>query len=59
VDGVYTADPKKDPTAMRYDTLSFADALRLRDVSIKVIGDQVLCEGSRTAREEAHVYRDR
>lgn len=27
VDGVYTADPKKDPTAKRYDTISFADAL--------------------------------
>ncbi|MFO0786891.1 MAG: UMP kinase [Phycisphaerales bacterium] len=27
VDGVYTADPKKDPTAKRFDTLSFADAL--------------------------------
>ncbi|UFN45717.1 UMP kinase [Nocardioides okcheonensis] len=28
VDGVYSADPKKDPTATRYDTLSFADALQ-------------------------------
>ncbi|MFO0861847.1 MAG: UMP kinase [Phycisphaerales bacterium] len=27
VDGVYTADPKKDPTAKRFDTISFADAL--------------------------------
>lgn len=27
VDGVYTADPKKDPSAKRYDTISFADAL--------------------------------
>ena len=27
VDGVYTADPKKDPTATKYDTLSFQDAL--------------------------------
>jgi len=27
VDGVYTADPKKDPTAKRFETLSFADAL--------------------------------
>jgi uridylate kinase len=23
VDGVYTADPRKDPTAKRYDTLTF------------------------------------
>ena len=27
VDGVYTADPKKDPTATRYDYISFTDAL--------------------------------
>jgi uridylate kinase len=27
VDGVYTADPKKDPSARRYDTLTFAEAI--------------------------------
>ena len=27
VDGVYTADPKKDATAVRYDTLTFTEAL--------------------------------
>jgi len=27
VDGVYTADPKKDPTATRYEHLTFAEAL--------------------------------
>jgi len=27
VDGVYTADPREDPTATRFDTLSFQDAL--------------------------------
>jgi len=30
VDGIYTADPMKDPAAKRYDTLTYADALRLR-----------------------------
>lgn len=30
VDGVYSADPKKDPTATRYDSLSFAEALGKR-----------------------------
>ena len=30
VDGVYSADPKKDPTATRYDRLSFYDALKNR-----------------------------
>jgi uridylate kinase len=29
VDGVYTADPKQDPSATKYDEVSFADALRL------------------------------
>lgn len=28
VDGVYTADPKTDPTAERYDTLDFMDVLK-------------------------------
>ena len=28
VDGVYTADPRKDPTATKLDTLTFSDALR-------------------------------
>jgi uridylate kinase len=27
VDGVYTADPKKDPAATRYETLSFDEAI--------------------------------
>ena len=27
VDGVYTADPEKDPTATRYDTLTFDEAI--------------------------------
>jgi uridylate kinase len=28
VDGVYTADPRIDPTAIKLDTVTFADALR-------------------------------
>jgi uridylate kinase len=27
VDGVYTADPEKDPKAVKYDTLSFGEAI--------------------------------
>ena len=27
VDGVYTADPKKDPTATRYETISYRDVM--------------------------------
>jgi len=37
VDGVYNADPKKDPTAIRYDTVTFnrvlADDLKVMDAS--------------------------
>ncbi|RXH55087.1 UMP kinase [Granulicella sibirica] len=29
VDGIYTADPKKDPTAKRYETVTYNDILRL------------------------------
>lgn len=27
VDGIYTADPKKDPTATRYERISFDEAI--------------------------------
>jgi uridylate kinase len=27
VDGIYTADPEKDPTATKYDTITFAEAI--------------------------------
>jgi uridylate kinase len=33
VDGVYTADPKKDPTATRYENLSYQDVLA-RDLRV-------------------------
>jgi uridylate kinase len=33
VDGVYSADPKKDPSATRYDTLTHEDAIR-RDLKV-------------------------
>ena len=34
VDGVYTADPEKDPSAVRYDTLTFDEAM---DKKLKVM----------------------
>ncbi|MHC1730723.1 MAG: UMP kinase [Bacteroidales bacterium] len=30
VDGVYTADPEKDPSAVKYDTLTFSEAIEQR-----------------------------
>ena len=35
VDGVYTADPAKDPTAKRYETVSFDEAI---SQNLKVMG---------------------
>jgi len=41
VDGVYSADPKKDPTAERFDTLSYREVLardlRVMDTSAIVL----------------------
>ena len=33
VDGVYSADPKKDPDAVRYDRLTYAEVLA-RDLKV-------------------------
>ena len=33
VDGVYSADPKKDPSAVRYDRLTYAEVLA-RDLKV-------------------------
>ena len=43
VDGVYTADPEKDPTAKKYDTLTFADALG-KKLKIMDLTAFALCE---------------
>ncbi|GAK32794.1 uridylate kinase [Iodidimonas nitroreducens] len=42
VDGVYTADPKKDKTAERYETLSFMDVLR-QDLQVMDASAVSLC----------------
>ena len=59
VDGVYTADPKKDPSATRYDTLSYQDVLAkdlrvmdasaialMRDSGIPIVVFSIREEGS-------------
>jgi uridylate kinase len=43
VDGVYTADPKKDPTATRYETISFAEVIQQR-LNIMDMTAFTLCE---------------
>lgn len=58
VDGVYSSDPKKDPSATRYDKLTFTEALNkqlgvmdatalslCRDNNMPIIVFDVTCEG--------------
>ncbi len=43
VDGVYTADPEKDPKAVKYDTISFEDAYE-KKLSIMDLTAFTLCQ---------------
>ena len=43
VDGVYTADPEKDPTALKYTTLSYQEALT-KKLKIMDLTAFALCE---------------
>ena len=43
VDGVYSADPEKDPTAVKFDTISFADVLSNR-LSVMDMTAFTLCQ---------------
>ncbi|HEY4371512.1 MAG TPA: UMP kinase [Burkholderiales bacterium] len=42
VDGVYTADPKKDPSATRYESITFRDAM-LKDLKVMDATAFALC----------------
>jgi uridylate kinase len=42
VDGVYTADPKKDPTATRYESLTFDEAI-VRNLKVMDATALALC----------------
>lgn len=43
VDGVYTADPKKDPTATRFDNISYAEVIR-RGLGVMDTAATALCQ---------------
>lgn len=43
VDGIYTADPEKDPTAKKYDTISFSEVIDKR-LSVMDMTAFTLCE---------------
>ena len=69
VDGVYSADPKKDPTAKKYTTLSFADAigknLKVMDTAafalcqeqkiVPIVEPEVLMDGTHTLERSFEV----
>ncbi|MFO0828344.1 MAG: UMP kinase [Phycisphaerales bacterium] len=42
VDGIYTADPKKDPAAKRYDALTFAEAIE-RQLGVMDLTAMTMC----------------
>jgi len=46
VDGVYSADPKKDPTATRYDRLSYAEVLEQR-LAVMDLAAFEICRGGK------------
>ena len=46
VDGVYTADPEKDPSAVRYDELSFGEAIE-KNLKVMDLTAFALCKEGR------------
>jgi len=62
VDGIYTADPKKDPTATKYDEITFGEALQ-KQVKIADATAFALCMENKMpivvygAEDEGAVYR--
>ncbi|MFD1377024.1 UMP kinase [Micrococcus antarcticus] len=46
VDGVYTADPKKDPTAKKLETLTYSDAL-VKDIRVMDQTAMTMCQDNK------------
>ena len=46
VDGVYTADPEKDPTATKFDTISYDEVLA-RGLKVMDLTATALCKENR------------
>ena len=62
VDGIYTADPKKDPTATMYDTISYMDIiqknLRVMDTSaVSLCNDNAMPMIIFSMREQGNIVR--
>jgi uridylate kinase len=56
VDGVYTADPKKDPTATRYDRLSFDEAIA-RNLGVLDTAAFALCREQRLPLQVFSIFK--
>ncbi len=46
VDGIYTADPEKDPTATKYDEISY-DEILLKDLKVMDLSATVMCRDNK------------
>ncbi len=57
VDGVYTADPKKDPTATRYSTLTFDEAMA-RNLGIMDATAFALCRDQRLPVKVFSIFKE-
>ncbi len=49
VDGVYERDPKKDPSAKRYKTLNFKDAISINEIQIMDTSALAMCQENELA----------
>ena len=46
VDGIYTADPEKDPTATKFDDISYDEVLQ-RNLKVMDLSATVLCRDNK------------
>jgi len=56
VDGVYTADPKKDPSATRYETLSFDEAIA-RNLGVLDMAAFALCRDQKLPLQVFSIFK--
>ena len=57
VDGVYTADPKKDPTATRYSTITFDEAIA-RNLQVMDATAFALCRDQRLPIKVFSIFKE-
>jgi uridylate kinase len=57
VDGVYTADPKKDPTATRYKTVTFDEAI-MKNLQVMDATALTLCRDQKLPIKVFTIFKD-